>query len=223
MGQNINQKLRFQRSFLALAVFLALFFEPLGSVSVLLGQSSLPVNSAPSKSVSAAAPTSQSKPSETPVEPQDSESVQPLVAAVYHCNDGDTCRVKVAGGLWLNVRLAAIDAPETSKARGSKQGQPFGDQAKAALNAKVVGKKIQVRQVDLDPFNRPVVLLIDQGQEINLQMIEEGLAEVYRGKTKRLNKAVYLAAEEKAKRAKKGIWSLDKYQSPKEFRQEQKQ
>lgn len=157
-----------------------------------------------------------------PAEPRDGEVVAPLTAEVYHCNDGDTCRVKFADSIWLNVRLAAIDAPETSKARGSKAGQPWGEQAKVALNAKVAGKKIQVRQVDLDPFNRPVVILLDNDQDINLQMIQEGFAEVYRGKTKRLDKAVYLAAEEKAKQAKKGIWSQESYQSPKAFRQEKK-
>jgi micrococcal nuclease len=146
-----------------------------------------------------------------------------LSAEVFHCHDGDTCRVKVADGLWLNVRLAGIDAPEVAKARGAKKGQVFGNEAREYLNKIVKGRKIELRQVDLDPYNRPVVELFDKESNINLQLIEEGYAEVYRGKTKRFDKSLYLKAEEKAQKAKKGIWSLSSYQSPKDFRQEQKQ
>lgn len=145
-----------------------------------------------------------------------------LPAEVFHCHDGDTCRVKVAEGLWLNVRLAGIDAPEVAKARGDKKGQQYGNEAREYLNKMIKGRKIELRQVDLDPYNRPVVELFDKDSNINLQLIEEGYAEVYRGKTKRFDKSLYLKAEEKAQKAKKGIWSLSSYQSPKDFRQEQK-
>lgn len=145
-----------------------------------------------------------------------------LPAEVFHCNDGDTCRIKVADALWLNVRLAGIDAPEVAKTRGNKLGQEYGTEAREYLNKAVKGKKIEVRQVDLDPFNRPVVEIFDKSLNINLHLVEEGFAEVYRGKTKRLDKGLYHQAEEKAKKAKKGIWSIAKYQSPKEFRQQQK-
>ena len=145
-----------------------------------------------------------------------------LAAQVFHCNDGDTCRVKVMDSLWFNVRLAGIDAPEVAKARGGKPGQAMGNEAREYLNGMVKGKKIELRQVDLDPYNRPVVELFDKETNINLRLVEEGYAEVYRGKTKRFDKAPFLEAEEKAKKAKKGIWALSQYQSPKDFRQEQK-
>lgn len=160
-------------------------------------------------------------------EPAESEALNTVEAHVYYCHDGDTCRVKVANSVWVSVRLAGIDAPEVASrgGRGKKKndGQTMGQDAKEFLNKSVQGKTVNLRQVDLDPFNRPVVVMETEGKAINLRLIEEGFAEVYRGKTKRLDKAPYLAAEEKAKKDKKGIWSLATYESPAAFRKEMKQ
>ena len=142
-------------------------------------------------------------------EPAETEALKSVDAYVYYCHDGDTCRVKVAGSMWVSVRLAGIDAPEVGSrgGRGKKKndGQTMGQDAKDFLNKAVQGKNVALRQVDLDPYNRPVVVLETEGKSVNLQLVEEGFAEVYRGKTKRLDKAPYLAAEEKAKKDKKGI------------------
>lgn len=160
-------------------------------------------------------------------EPAETEALSTVEAHVYYCHDGDTCRVKVANSLWVSVRLAGIDAPEVASrgGRGKKKndGQTMGQDAKEFLNKAVQGKTVNLRQVDLDPFNRPVVVMESEGKAINLRLIEEGFAEVYRGKTKRLDKAPYFAAEEKAKKDKKGIWSLATYESPAAFRKDMKQ
>lgn len=159
-------------------------------------------------------------------EPPESETLKTLEAQVYYCHDGDTCRVKVGGAMWVSVRLAGLDAPEVPSrgGRGKKgnDGQSLGGDAKDFLNKAIQGKTVTLRQVDLDPYNRPVVVLESEGKAVNLQLIEEGYAEVYRGKTKRLDKAPYFAAEEKAKKDKKGIWALANYQSPTEFRKAMK-
>jgi micrococcal nuclease len=140
-------------------------------------------------------------------------------ATVYYCHDGDTCRILVADGLWINVRLAGIDAPEVgSKHRKGKSGQPMGNEARDFLNEKLKGKQVTVRQTDLDPYNRPVVEILLGETNINLEVIRAGFAEAYRGKTKRITTATYLAAEEQAKTEKKGVWSMKSYQSPKAFR-----
>ncbi len=139
-------------------------------------------------------------------------------ALVHHCHDGDTCRLGFGPGqsVWLNVRLAGIDTPEI-KGRGGP-GQPLGDAAREAINAAAKGKVVSVRQVDLDQYNRPIVELAVDGRILNLELVEQGLAEVYRGATKRLDRAPYLASEERARRAKRGIWGLSGYQSPKAYR-----
>lgn len=150
---------------------------------------------------------------------QEPESPRVVVGTVYYCHDGDTCRVLASDGLWFNVRLAGIDAPEVASKRGKKAaGQPMGEDARDYLNEKVKGKSVSLRQTDLDPFNRPVVEISLGDLNVNLEMIKSGHAEAYRGKTKRIDSASYLAAEEKAKAEKKGVWSLKSYQSPKAFR-----
>jgi endonuclease YncB( thermonuclease family) len=48
------------------------------------------------------------------------------------------------------------------------------------------------------------------------------MAERYRGKTKRIDKEKYDAAEAKAKSSKLGIWSMKNYVSPQDWRRESK-
>lgn len=152
----------------------------------------------------------------------DLEDLKPLTATVFYCHDGDTCRIKVENGMWMNVRLAGIDAPEVESGK-KKQGQPFGAQSRDFLNQLVRGKNVSVVQSDLDPFNRPVVeLLAADGSSINRKMIQTGHAEAWRGKTKRLDTAPFLADEAAAKKAGLGIWALKGYVSPSQWRKGKK-
>ena len=153
--------------------------------------------------------------------PIDMESLKQVEASVLYCNDGDTCRVKVAGGMWLNVRLAGIDAPEVSSGK-KKAGQPFGDESRSFLNNMAKGKTIQIRQTDLDQYNRPVVEFLVDGLNLNRKIVQSGYAEAYRGKTKRIDTAAYLDDEAAAKKAGLGIWSQKNYVSPAVFRKEEK-
>lgn len=149
------------------------------------------------------------------------EPSKTVTGMVYYCHDGDTCHVGVAEAMWLNVRLAGIDAPEV-QGRSKKVGQELGAQSRDYLNDLLKGKTVTIRQVDLDPYNRPVVELTLDGKLINTQLLEQGFAEMYRGKTKRLDKTIYETAEKTAKDAKRGIWGLAHYVSPKDFRSQQK-
>ena len=140
-------------------------------------------------------------------------------ATVHYCSDGDTCRVSIADNtMWVNVRLFGIDAPETSKKRFRKEGQPMGEASKDFLNSLVKDKSVTLVQADLDPYNRPVVEIFVGEESANLKMIEAGMAEVYRGKTKRIDKQKFEKAELKAQELKVGIWSQKTYQSPAAFR-----
>lgn len=154
-------------------------------------------------------------------EQMDLEHLKMVAATVFNCNDGDTCRLKIADGLWLNVRLAGIDAPEVGHGK-KKPGQPFGDEARNFLNELIKGKTVQLRQTDLDPFNRPVVELILSEVVVNRKLIQAGFAEAYRGKTKRLDLAPYFEDEATAKKAGLGIWSLKNYTSPSAYRKSAK-
>ncbi len=145
-------------------------------------------------------------------------------AEIVHCHDGDTCRVVTDSGLWFNARLAGIDAPEVGRyGKAKSDGQPMGSVSKDTLVDLVVKKKnTYVRQVDLDPYNRPVIEIYVADECINNKLLELGLAERYKGKTKRIEKDKYDAAEAKAKANKVGIWGLRNYVSPQDWRREGK-
>ena len=57
-------------------------------------------------------------------------------------------------------------------------------------------------------------------QDISLNLLENGLAVMYRGRDACYggNKAEYAASENKAKKAKKGIWSQKSFETPGEFK-----
>jgi micrococcal nuclease len=155
---------------------------------------------------------------------KDQEPDKKFPAEIKHCHDGDTCHVVAENGMWFNARLAGIDAPEVGR-YGKKQsaGQPLGDESRDTLVKFVVKQKNTfIRQVDLDPYNRPVVEIYIGDDCINTKMLELGMAERYQGKTKRIDKSKYDDAEQKAKTTKTGIWSLKNYMSPKSWRKEGK-
>ena len=132
--------------------------------------------------------------------------------------DGDS--VKAFGhDIEINVRLAGIDAPETSREKRDP-GQPFSQQAKKYLSGLVLNKFVDIKGYGLDRYSRILGVIYLGDRNINLEMVKTGLAEVYRGKPPReFDTAPYLEAEKRAREAKTGMWSLgDKYISPKDWR-----
>ncbi|PIE61548.1 MAG: nuclease [Desulfobacterales bacterium] len=138
---------------------------------------------------------------------------------VINVFDGDTIQAKGAN-LVFKVRLVGIDAPE--KGRKGQPGQPFAQKSKQVLEKLIGGKKVRIKQYGTGGYNRVLAELFVNNQNINLTMIEQGLAEVYRGKSAQgLNKGRYKRAEKTAKAKRIGIWSLGRrYKSPKRWRKE---
>lgn len=150
----------------------------------------------------------------------DCKSENKAVFKVLFCHDGDTCKVEV-GGVSFNVRLADIDAPELSKRKGVSH-QPFGQESAKKINELVQGKEVSLSQISTDMYNRPIVkMTTSEGVDINLKMVQLGLAEIYRGSRKNTPKdPSYIQAEKKAKKEKLGIWSQSQsaYMSPYDYR-----
>jgi micrococcal nuclease len=133
--------------------------------------------------------------------------------------DGDTLTVITPSQTKLRIRMFGIDAPETPK--GMKfPGQPYGPEAEAYLKQLVDGKKVTVEIYQVDRYKRLLSTIFPDGKDINLAMLEAGLAEVYRGpESGNLYKQQYQAAEATAQQAKKGMWVLgDTYESPRAYR-----
>jgi micrococcal nuclease len=141
-----------------------------------------------------------------------------VTGVIQYCHDGDTCQAKVASGL-VTLRLAGIDAPEVMGGPDN-QGQPFGKDARDFLSAMVKGKTVQIRKIELDPYQRTVAEITLGTTLVNMQLVTNGYAEAYKHATNQVNKAAYAAAEEHAKGLKLHIWSNPNYESPSAFRHE---
>jgi endonuclease YncB( thermonuclease family) len=83
-----------------------------------------------------------------------------------------------------------------------------------------LNKIVDIKGYGLGRYNRVLGVIYLDGNNINLEMVKQGLAEVYQGKSPRgLYLIPYRNAEKEARAAMRGMWSLgDKYISPKEWR-----
>ena len=86
-------------------------------------------------------------------------AAQTIRATVLSIGDGDTMRVR-EGNRTVNVRLACIDAPESSQA-------PFGAQARQQLQALApVGSSVELRIKATDRYGRSVAELTRGGRNL---------------------------------------------------------
>ena len=132
--------------------------------------------------------------------------------------DGDTLIVS-KGSINLTIRLVGIDAPETSKKK-HEPGQPYSQQSTKYLAKIALNRAADVKSYGADPYGRVLGEVFVDGNNVNLEMVKAGLAEVYRG-TPAPGQDVgpYWSAEEAAREAGKGMWSSgEKYVSPREWR-----
>jgi len=98
---------------------------------------------------------------------------QTLTGKVVSVGDGDTLRAAV-GSKTLTVRLACIDAPETAQL-------PHGRASTGRLKQLLpVGQAITLRVADTDRYGRSVARVYRGKLSINLAMVQEGQAAVYR-------------------------------------------
>jgi micrococcal nuclease len=138
---------------------------------------------------------------------------------VYRVIDGDTFVVK-HGSVKLTIRMVGIDAPEASTSK-HRAGQPFSRQSTQHLSSVILSKTVDVKSYGADRNGRTLgeVFLLN-GKNVNLEMVQVGLAEVYRGKpASGLGMGPYWRAEEEARAAKRGMWVWEeKYVSPREWR-----
>ena len=147
--------------------------------------------------------------------------VTPSFAGEYQVSrviDGDTVVVQ-KGSIKLTIRLVGIDAPETSKKK-HEPGQPFSQQATKHLAKLALSKSADVKSYGADRYGRVLGEVFADGNNVNLEMVKAGLAEVYRGTPAQgQDVGPYWRTEEEARRAGRGMWVLgDKYISPREWR-----
>ena len=137
--------------------------------------------------------------------PSDTQSL--LNGEVVKVKDGDSLVVDV-GSNDIEVRLHGIDAPEWHQA--------YGDHSKQTLTSLVLHKNVSIHSVTTDSYGRTVAVVYLNAQNINVQMVEQGAAWWYRkfaGSDNALK-----AAEQQARRQKRGLWRLPNPEPPWQWR-----
>lgn len=117
--------------------------------------------------------------------------------------DGDTVIVR---GAAQRVRLANVDAPERSHGYG-KPGQPFALQATKWLERTVQGKDVTLRCPDQDRYGRRVCVLLLNGQDLNKELVRQGLAWANTANPTYLRDRSVLDAQKQAQRERRGLWA----------------
>ena len=136
--------------------------------------------------------------------------------------DGDTIKVK-GYGAEIKLRLAGIDAPETSKKK-TGLGQRYSQEAKEHLAGLILNKAIEIDGYGYLKGDLMLGVIFLDGKNINLEMVRAGLAEVYLEEPpKELNLDPFFKAEGQSRAEKMGIWIQgDGYVSPRTWRKRQR-
>lgn len=127
--------------------------------------------------------------------------------------DGDTLTLQCPGQPQpTRVRMYCIDTPEIKQT-------PWGTQARDHLRS-IIGKTVQVKEIDKDRYGRIVGEVYSGNVNLNLAQVKAGKAAVYHSYCK---KPEYKLAEKQAQTAKSGIWSQSGLQqTPWEWRKQSK-
>ena len=116
------------------------------------------------------------------------------VTAVY---DGDSLTITTAEKQRVKVRLSDIDTPERK--------QPYGTEARQALQALALNQIADVTVETIDRYGRTVGRVVVNGMDVNAELVQQGAAWVYR---KYSHDAALLRIEQEARDAQRGLWAL---------------
>jgi micrococcal nuclease len=134
-----------------------------------------------------------------------------VTAIVTKIVDGDTIDVKI-DGKEERIRLLLVDTPETKDP--DKPVQPFGPEATEFAEKTLSNKEVRLEfdGPERDKYERLLAYLWIGDKIFNQMLLEEGLARVaYVYEPPYRHYDAFIAAQEKAKSEKKGIWSIPEY------------
>lgn len=121
-------------------------------------------------------------------------------ATVTVVRDGDTVDVVDSDGETIRVRLHGIDAPE--------HGQRFNRESAAYVKGVVGGRKVRIRRVDVDQFERLIGEIWLGDQRMNGEIVRAGFAWHYRQYAG--DDSELALAEAEARRDRRGLWADDR-------------
>jgi micrococcal nuclease len=128
---------------------------------------------------------------------------------VVHVADGDTITV-LRDGMKVKVRLYGIDTPETK--------QWYGQNAKTFTSSQVMGKTVDVQEIDVDRYKRVVGIVSAGNLALNRHLVKYGYAWVDHAYCKKPFCSEWAKTEEVARKAKRGLWKNPEAIPPWEYR-----
>jgi endonuclease YncB( thermonuclease family) len=125
----------------------------------------------------------------------------------YKALDGDSVTVAISTEKIISIELEGIDCPEPE--------QDFGKEAADFTKNFIYKKKVKVEIIAYETEGRVSGRVFLEDKDLSLALIEAGLAwyDKKNSSDKKLAKA-----QKKAKKAKKGLWSIEKPTPPWIFR-----
>ena len=124
-----------------------------------------------------------------------------MTGRIVGISDGDTVTLPDANQRQYKIRLTGIDAPEKK--------MPFGQRSKEHLSDLIFSKDVQVETDKLDRYGRTLGKILFDRKDINLAMINAGLAwhyKKYEIDQSRSDRLLYAHAEEQARQQRIGLW-----------------
>ncbi|MDD0823627.1 thermonuclease family protein [Mannheimia sp. AT1] len=132
-------------------------------------------------------------------------SERQIQCKVVSISDGDTLTC-LFDRKQIKVRLLHIDAPESS--------QPYGNRAKQALANQVFKQNVMLKSTGYDRYQRLLAEVYnDKGENINLKLVQQGMAWAYTRTAKH-----YEQAQKHAQQARIGLWRDNSPIPPSEWR-----
>jgi micrococcal nuclease len=124
-------------------------------------------------------------------------------ARVVAVADGDTIEVTARDGRRVRIRLEGIDCPE--------RGEPFSNVARNFTRQLAFDRTVSVDARDVDSYGRLVARVTSEGKDLSLELVSAGLASHY---TVFSFDAKLEAAEQRARRERRGMWVNGAARSP---------
>lgn len=123
----------------------------------------------------------------------------------------------------ISVRICGVDAPE--RAHFGNPAQPYSEEALIWLRHEILGKKLWIKPLNIDQYGRCVAGVRYWTwfgyKDLSLQMLKEGLAVVYEGKSNAEfdnREAKYRRQEFIARSKRQGMWSQRRLETPGEYK-----
>ena len=117
--------------------------------------------------------------------------------------DGDTIKLQIGD----SVRFVGINTPELG--HGKFKDEPLANQARRFVQRKIEGREVELRdeQPRRDKYGRRLAhIYTSAGQNMQIELLQRGLAFVVAVSDDLSYLDDYLAAEQQAQQAKKGVW-----------------